>query len=578
METRAGRKPAEFHGERPSDDVRRVPALVRSYARRHLGLQIPDDKARDVLLRLTMAARDAGFRDATSYVDHLFSCEGAEERDQVLASVLTVGETYFFRDLPLLESLEEIVLPEIVVRKRKDAHPVLRLWSAGCSTGEEPYTLAMIVHRFLSSHPGWDFSVLATDVNERALETARAGRYRPWSFRRPVPAPYEKYLAGENGRREVLPELRDKVVFRRLNLAEGDYPSPETENMDLLFCRNVLMYLDPDVRAAVLDRFHRCLADGGYLVTAAVEMAYVDATRWERVRFSKAILFRKNPARERTAAGVPSFRTSLLPLQGRLPLHPGNDLVLSAPKRQAASHREGAGQQEKEAPHVSSRFSGEDTGDLKPVPPVPKEIPKPRDISAQCPLLKPATGFRGDGGNVKTKDPDRPPEIPSAEDLRALVNQGELESALERATAALEQERSADDVLRRMVSVLVQALSNSGRRDDAVAFLERAASRSRLDPAYPMLKASLCCEAGDREGAIAAYRQALYLDSSLAAALLGLGTLFQASGNIERARRSWLKALEILEAREPEEDLAYGEGLSVGQARALLHHLLAGRE
>jgi chemotaxis protein methyltransferase CheR len=129
-----------------------------------------------------------------------------------------------------------------------------------------------------------------------------------------------------------------------------------------------------------------------------------------------------------------------------------------------------------------------------------------------------------------------------------------------------------------MVSVLVQALSNAGRRDDAVAFLERAASRSRLDPAYPMLKASLCCEAGDREGAIAAYRQALYLDSSLAAALLGLGTLFQASGNIERARRSWLKALEILEAREPEEDLAYGEGLSVGQARALLHHLLAGRE
>jgi chemotaxis protein methyltransferase CheR len=541
-------------------------------------LQIPDDKARDVLLRLTMAARDAGFRDATSYVDHLFSCEGAEERDQVLASVLTVGETYFFRDLPLLESLEEIVLPEIVVRKRKDAHPVLRLWSAGCSTGEEPYTLAMIVHCFLSSHPGWDFSVLATDVNERALETARAGRYRPWSFRRPVPAPYEKYLAGENGRREVLPELRDKVVFRRLNLAEGDYPSPETENMDLLFCRNVLMYLDPDVRAAVLDRFHRCLADGGYLVTAAVEMAYVDATRWERVRFSKAILFRKNPARERTAAGVPSFRTSVLPLQGRLPLHPGNDLVLSAPKRQAASHREGAGQQEKETPHVSSRFSSEDTGDLKPVPPVPKEIPKPRDISAQCPLLKPATGFRGDGGNVKTKDPDRPPEIPSAEDLRALVNQGELESALERATAALEQERSADDVLRRMVSVLVQALSNAGRRDDAVAFLERAASRSRLDPAYPMLKASLCCEAGDREGAIAAYRQALYLDSSLAAALLGLGTLFQASGNIERARRSWLKALEILEAREPEEDLAYGEGLSVGQARALLHHLLAGRE
>jgi|GEM_PF-2870960 len=80
METRAGRKPAEFHGGTPSDDVRKVPPLVCSYARKRLGLQIPDDKARDVLLRLTMAARDAGFRDAASYVDHLFSCEGAEDR------------------------------------------------------------------------------------------------------------------------------------------------------------------------------------------------------------------------------------------------------------------------------------------------------------------------------------------------------------------------------------------------------------------------------------------------------------------------------------------------------------------
>ncbi|WP_178372005.1 tetratricopeptide repeat protein [Desulfacinum infernum] len=179
---------------------------------------------------------------------------------------------------------------------------------------------------------------------------------------------------------------------------------------------------------------------------------------------------------------------------------------------------------------------------------------------------------------MKTKDPDRLPEIPSAEDLQALVNQGELESALKRATAALEKDRSADDVLRRMVSVLVQALSNAGRRDDAVALLERAAARCRLDPAYPMLKASLCCEAGDREGAIAAYRQALYLDSSLATALLGLGTLYRTMGNEDRARRSWAKALEILEACEPEEEVPYGEGLSVAQARALVHHLLAGRE
>jgi len=503
---------------------------------------------------------------------------GSGRSDQVLASVLTIGETYFFRDLPLLEALEEIVLPEIISRKRKDAHPVLRLWSAGCSTGEEAYTLAMIVHRFLSSHPGWDFSVLATDVNECALETARVGRYRPWSFRRPVPAPYEKYLPGENGRREVLPELRDKVDFRRLNLAEGDYPCPETENVDLLFCRNVLMYLDPDVRAAVLDRFHQCLADGGYLVTAAVEMAYVDGARWERVRLPKAILFRKNPARERTVAGDPSFRTSPLPLQGRLPLHPGKGLVLSAPKRQGASHREGAGQQEKETPDVHPRFSGEDTGDLKPGPLAPKEIPKPREISAHRSLVKPATGLRGDGGNVKTKDPGRLPEIPSAEDLQALVNQGELERALERVKAAMETGGLPDDVLRRMVSVLVQALSNAGRRDDAVALLERAASCRRLDPAYPMLKASLCCEAGDREGAIAAYRQALYLDSSLAAALLGLGTLYRTMGNEGRARRSWAKALEILEACEAEEEVPYGEGLSVAQARALVHHLLAGRE
>ncbi|SMC20804.1 CheR methyltransferase, SAM binding domain [Desulfacinum hydrothermale DSM 13146] len=561
-----------------SHEAREVSARVRSYARSRLGLQIPDSKVRDVLLRLTMAARDAGFRDAVSYAGHLFSSDGSEERDKVLASVLTVGETYFFRDRPLLEVLETTVLPEIIARRRKETDPVLRLWSAGCSTGEEPYTLAMIAHRFLASHPDWDFSVLATDVNDLALARARLGRYRPWSFRSPVPAPYEKYLRRENGRRRIGPELRRKVVFRRLNLAQDDYPSPETQNMDLIFCRNVLMYFDPAVRTAVLDRLHRCLADGGYLVTAAAELTYVDKTCWERIQFPRAVLFRKKWEKDPATASGSSLGARASGLLSRTPLSSNEVRVPWVLKWKESSPGKATDQPEKRPWNLSVRSLGTNAKRHEPASHAPAGCPKTPGIPVSRSPMEPAGGFPGDQGNGEEPVSERPRESLSEEDLQAVMSRGELDMALERVSSALEDGRIPDEVLRRMVRTLVQGLSNAGRRDDALALLARVGEQRKLDPAYPMLKASICCEAGDREGAITAYRQALYLDASLVPALLGLGTLYQTAGNVEKARRCWVKALKILEARDPEEEVPDGEGLSVAQARALFQRLLEGGE
>jgi chemotaxis protein methyltransferase CheR len=190
--------------------------------------------------------------------------------DALIAKV-TVGETYFFRNRPQFEALARHILPNLIERRKETR--TLRVWSAGCASGEEPYSLAILLQRLLPDIARWSVLILATDINPRALEQARRASYGAWSFREVVPDIQANYFMPRGRELEVTPRIREAVTIAYLNLVEDVYPSllTNTNAMDLILCRNVLMYFRQETIRRVVGRLHEALAPGGWLVVGHAE-------------------------------------------------------------------------------------------------------------------------------------------------------------------------------------------------------------------------------------------------------------------------------------------------------------------
>lgn len=260
-----------------------------------LGLHFPAPRLPDLQRGLRQAAQELGFSNDEACIRSLLASAAGAEGLQALANHLTVGETYFFRDQPALEALAGEVLPGIV-RERRSGSRQLRLWCAACCTGEEAYTLAILVHRLLPDLKDWDVSLLATDVNTRYLQKARAGRYGEWSFRdAPAwlrPRYFERHA---DGSATVRPEIRRMVRFEKLNLA---HPAPgfgrsDLGMLDVVVCRNALMYFTAAQAAGVVDRIWASLRESAWLLTAPGEAGASVPGRFEVVSFPGALLLRK---------------------------------------------------------------------------------------------------------------------------------------------------------------------------------------------------------------------------------------------------------------------------------------------
>ena len=228
------------------------------------GIKMPDVKKTMLEARLQKRLRGLGMRSFTDYCDYLFSSAGLDNELVQMLDMVTTNKTDFFREPDHFDYLTQRVLPEWCAR-----HPGARLaiWSAGCSSGEEPYTLAMVLSEFALSYPGFDFQILATDISTRVLEKAKAAIYHE-SLVEPVPLPLKKkYLLRSKDRSSgvvrVVPELREKVRFRRLNFMDEDFGM--REQLDIIFCRNVIIYFDRPTQERLLNRFHRQMKPGSFI-------------------------------------------------------------------------------------------------------------------------------------------------------------------------------------------------------------------------------------------------------------------------------------------------------------------------
>lgn len=232
-----------------------------------------DSKITLVETRLRKRMRILGLESFVEYCEYLFSPEGERNERIPMIDCITTNKTDFFREPGQFRFLVDTALPELTRMHGPESGRKCRIWSAGCSTGEEPHTLAMVLSEYSEAHPEFGFSIFATDISTRVLEQARLGVYREESVA-PVPAHLKtKYLLRDKDRSRrrvrVSPRLRRLIEIKRLNFMDADFGIRAP--FDVIFCRNVLIYFDKQTQATLLMRLYRHLTPGGYLFIGCSE-------------------------------------------------------------------------------------------------------------------------------------------------------------------------------------------------------------------------------------------------------------------------------------------------------------------
>ena len=245
------------------NDFRRLSSFIRS----ECGIKMPEQKRIMLEARLRKRLRALGIESFGEYCDFLFSPEGLEQEKLHMIDVVTTNKTDFFREPKHFDYLTQHAIPELFRLHGAGMRQGLSIWSAGCSTGEEPYTLAMVLTEYAQSQPGFRFSILATDISTRVLEKALRAVYKEERVGLMPASMKKKFLMRskerERGLVRVVPELRSCIEFRRLNFMDSNFGIDSS--FDIIFCRNVIIYFDRPTQQKVLQTIYRHLKPGGYL-------------------------------------------------------------------------------------------------------------------------------------------------------------------------------------------------------------------------------------------------------------------------------------------------------------------------
>ncbi len=490
---------------------------LSEFIARTLGLHFPPNRWADLQRGVACATSELGFMDATACVEWISSARLTQPQLRMLASHLTVGETYFFREKRTFEVLADSVLPELIF-SRRNRDQRLRIWSAACSTGEEAYSLAIMLHQVIPDLADWRATILATDINDTFLKRAVAGIYGEWSFRGTPESFKERYFTStEDGRYSVLPEIKKIVTFAALNLVEDPFPSlaASTNAIDVVFCRNVLMYFTPPQAQKVVNKLHRALADGGWLVLSPSECSQSFASGFTQVNFPGAILYQKREGKDGAFRNEPLF-----------PIQNSGSVAFNSPLLKASQLRVDLDASESMEPSTAASAGQVD------------QVAAPRS-----PRDEAATLFeRGQYADA------------------AEILQGILDSVTAPASDSF--------------SLLARALANQGKLDDSLQWCDRWVATDKLDSSSHYLRAVVLQELGDIAEAQRSLQRAIYLDPQFVLAHFSLGNLARGCGKLSEAKRYFNNASRLLGAFQPDELLPESDGLTASRLAEIIKSII----
>ncbi len=269
-----------------SEDVFR---LIRDIIKDYCGLYFDDGSRYLIEKRLSRRLKNHHLDDFRDYYRFIRYDKNTELELSAIMDILTVNETYFFREQNQLKAFSDEILEEL--KGTNKAGKTLRIWSAGCSTGEEPYTISMLINE-KGNFNGWDIEICGSDINQRVLQTARKGVYKKNSFRTTEPYYIHKYFTEEDGSFQIRDSVKTHVNFSYLNLLDP-FKTRFLGNMDVIFCRNVLIYFDNASRRRVIENFYNRLVDGGYLLLGHAESLINISTAFHLKHLKNDMVYQK---------------------------------------------------------------------------------------------------------------------------------------------------------------------------------------------------------------------------------------------------------------------------------------------
>ncbi|HSM80329.1 MAG TPA: CheR family methyltransferase [Nodosilinea sp.] len=481
--------------------LRRIGGLIAH----HSGIHIREQDYPSLAEKVGRRAQRLGLSSVGQYYDRLQQelelaparAAGSPSEWQELYSVLTVNESYFFRDTNQFRLLSERLLPELLTRKLAQAQaqakntagaaaakPRLRIWSAGCSTGEEIYSLAIALEEMNFPWDQWDALLMGTDISRAAIDSARHGVYGSWSFRQVPTDIQQKYFRSHHQLYQLCDRIRQRVTFQCGNLLTDPCPNPSIGlyDLDLILCRNVFIYLDSRSIGQIIQKFHAALGPQGYLLTGHTELHSQDTSRFQVLSFPESVVYGKQPG--------PKAQ----------PLLPS-----------ATQHR-----------------------------------PRPAQRAQPTPLGKgPGRASASASGDLNA----------ALEQAAALLKQEAYASAIQRAEALYRTHPHCDDARK----IAAHAYANTGRYDQAKQLCQQVLRRQALDLDMHYLLAQIAEDQNDWAAAKQQLRKIIYLDAGFVWAYLDLASIYARERQPEKSQKMRSQALSLL-AKLPPETVLDGHG------------------
>ncbi|MBM4055138.1 MAG: chemotaxis protein CheR [Planctomycetes bacterium] len=480
-----------------------------------LGLRYEKDRWHHLIRHIGLAADDFGYDDVELFLQWLLSEPLTQKDVSLLANHLTVGETYFFRHKNSFEVLEKNILHDLIASRRgRDQR--LRIWVAGCATGEEPYSVAIVIDKLIRDIRDWDITILATDINQNFLKKASDGLYRKWSFRETPEWIINNYFTLTQGNKyAILPHIKEMVVFSPLNLKEDVYPSilNNTNAMDIIFCRNVFIYFSNELIKEILHKFYRSLVENGWLVVSPVEGLQCREHDFRPVNYLGETFYKK-------------------------------EIIAKCISQKKIFADEGAYPVKKR--YEFEKISGE---------------------TAQLDSL---------AGNKILRELRQEPEeeLLYKEALKSFEKglYGEATDILMKLYSSMPDNKNELQIKRDVIMyLLAKSYANQGKIEDALEWCNNAIKADKLQPNYYYLRATILHEQKNTDGAIASLKQVLYLDPNFILAHFALGNFTLEQQKPEESFRYYENTLLLLKNYKPEEVLPESEGITAGRLKEIIH-------
>jgi chemotaxis protein methyltransferase CheR len=267
--------------------------LLRDFIYEQSGIYFADTKKGQLETRLAIRLKTNNLTNYDKYYYLLRYDPQAARELMALFDSVTTNETSFYRSPPQIQAFQEKVLPDIIAHKDKQQDPQLRLWSAGCSTGEEPYTLGIVIKEVLNERcPNWDIKIVASDISEKALRSAKAAMYSDYALRSVPPEVKQAFFTSDGSSYRLIEDVHSMVDLQHLNL--NDVKRVQImKGFDVIFCRNVLIYFDDSARKRFVSQLYDSLNHGGYLFIGHSESLHNISRAFKLVHFPGALGYKK---------------------------------------------------------------------------------------------------------------------------------------------------------------------------------------------------------------------------------------------------------------------------------------------